>query len=102
MKRALLLLVLAGGSTLLTAGCATVIPEPTMEMAGGDATSFETLREGRRLYVAKCSSCHALIAPGTRTDDVWREEVDEMLLKKKIRMAPGDREKLLAYLTAAN
>ena len=94
MKRAMLLLVLAG--------CATVIPEPTMEMAGGDAASFETLREGRRLYVAKCSGCHALIAPVTRADDVWREEVDEMLHKKKIRLASGDREKLIAYLTAAN
>lgn len=96
MKRALLLLVLAA------AGCATAIPEPTMEMAGGDAAAFATLREGRRLYVAKCSGCHALIAPETRSDAVWREEVDEMLLKKKIRLAPGDREKLLAYLCAAN
>jgi hypothetical protein len=97
MRGALLVLGLAG-----LAGCAIVVPEPTMEMAGGDAAAFETLREGRSIYVNKCSGCHALIAPESRSDAVWREEVDEMLLKKKIRLQPGDREKLIAFLLAAN
>ena len=97
MKRAFLVLGLAG-----LAGCATVIPEPTMEMAGGDAAALEALREGRSLYVNKCSGCHALIAPEVHSDVEWRDEVGEMLVKKKIRLAAGDREKLIGFLQAAN
>ncbi len=97
MRRVFLVLGLAG-----LAGCATVVPEPTMEMAGGDAAAFETLRAGRALYVNKCSGCHSLIAPEAHTDLEWRREVDEMLAKKKLRLEPGDRDALLRYLTAAN
>ena len=94
MKRALLLLGLAG--------CATVIPEPTMEMAGGDAGALDALRAGRSLYVDKCSGCHSLIAPERHSDVEWRKEVDEMVAKKKIRLGPEDKESLLRYLAAAN
>ena len=97
MRRAFLVLGLSG-----LIGCASVVPEPTMEMAGGDAAALEALREGRSLYVNKCSGCHALIAPDVHSDAEWREEVGEMLLKKKIRLGPGDRDKLVGFLQAAN
>jgi hypothetical protein len=97
MRRVLLVLGLAG-----LAGCATIIPEPTMEMAGGDAGAFEALRAGRGVYVNKCSGCHTLIAPERHSDGEWRKEVEEMIAKKKVKLGPEDRESLLRYLSAAN
>jgi len=71
-------------------------------MAGGDEDRLSELRAGRDLYVNKCSGCHALIPVDRFGDDRWRAEVDEMLNLKKIRLTPGDRDRLLGYLTTAN
>ena len=73
-----------------------------MEMADGNAGALDALRAGRSLYVNKCSGCHSLIAPDRHSDVEWRQEVDEMVARKKIRLGPGDKESLLRYLSAAN
>lgn len=71
-------------------------------MAGNDEARLESLRAGRRLYVDKCSGCHSLI-PVDRFDDArWTAEVDEMVKSKKVRLTDEDRNRILAYLTAAN
>jgi hypothetical protein len=88
--------------TALLAGCAVRLPEPDALMAGGDPAVLEELRLGRRLYIDKCSGCHALQAPEERSDAVWREEVEEMLAKKKVRLSHHERDRLVLYLTTAN
>lgn len=84
------------------AACAVALPEPDLEMAGGSDEVLSELHAGRRLYVDKCSGCHALISPERHSDEEWPREVDEMLGKKKIRLAPGERRALVRYLTASN
>lgn len=97
MKKVLAVLVLAALS-----GCAVYLPEPDMMMAGGDEGRLSDLRAGRRLYVDKCSGCHALI-PVDRFDAArWEAEVAEMFKLKKVTLSGGDREQLLRYLTTAS
>jgi hypothetical protein len=95
-RLALLILALAA----LT-GCATYLPEPDAQMAGGDEGRLAELRAGRSLYVQKCSGCHALI-PVDRFDDArWTAEVAEMVELSKVRLGAQDQAQLLGYLTAA-
>jgi hypothetical protein len=84
------------------AGCAVHVPEPDALMAGGDEASLPGLREGRRLYIDKCSGCHALKPVERYSDAEWTAEVDEMLRLKKVKLAAAERGRLLRYLTAAN
>jgi mono/diheme cytochrome c family protein len=87
---------------LALAACAVNLPVPDLAMAGGDAARLEELQAGRRLYVNKCSGCHALEAPEARADAVWASEIEEMLAKKKVRLSHHERERLVLYLTTAN
>ncbi len=71
-------------------------------MAGGDEARLTELRDGRRLYINKCSGCHSLI-PVDRFDDAkWTAEVDEMIKLSKVRLTKEDRDLILRYLTTAN
>lgn len=71
-------------------------------MAGGDEARLESLRAGRELYINKCSGCHSLIPVDKFDDARWTAEVDEMVKTSKVRLTPEDRNRILAYLTAAN
>ena len=93
---------LAISGALLLAGCATVAPDPTPLMAGGDLEVLDRLREGRRLYIDKCSGCHALKSVVDYSDQQWEGEVAKMIRLKKVRLEREDREKLLQYLTTLN
>lgn len=95
-RAALAVLVLAA------AGCAVRIPEPTREMAAGDETVLAELKAGRRLYINKCSGCHALYPVDRYDDGKWAAEVDEMLRLKKVKLHEEERRRLLRYLTRAN
>lgn len=88
--------------TLLLEGCAAYVPEPTAEIAEASATTLEDLREGRRIYINKCSGCHALFSVNAYRPAGWTREVDEMVRLKKAKLIPVDRERLLAYLTATS
>jgi len=84
------------------AGCTTWIPEPDALMAGGDEGRLSNLRQGRELYINKCSGCHALI-PVDRFDDArWTAEVAEMVKLNKVRLSAEDQSQLLGYLTIAS
>ena len=98
MKRAILALALAAA-----AGCAVaVIPVPDAMMAGNDDARLGDLRQGRDLYINKCSGCHALFSVDQYDDAKWISEVEEMTRLKKVRLSPADRDHLLLYLTTAN
>jgi len=84
------------------AGCTTWIPEPDALMAGGDEGRLSELRQGRELYVNKCSGCHALI-PVDRFDGArWTTEVAEMAKLNKVRLSAEDQTLLLQYLGTAS
>ena len=93
-----LLLVLALG----LAGCVAYVPVPDARMAGGDEVRLADLRAGRELYVNKCSACHALFGVDRYSDREWREEVEEMLRLRKVKMAGDERDRLILYLTTMN
>lgn len=84
------------------AGCTVHIPVPDALMAGGDEGRLADLRQGRELYINKCSGCHSLFPVDRYDDSKWTSEVEEMLSLKKVRLSAGDRDLLLRYLTTAN
>jgi hypothetical protein len=84
------------------AGCVVYLPEPDALMAGGDDARLGDLREGRQLYINKCSGCHSLFPVDKYDGARWTAEVDEMLQLKKVKLTVEDRNKILGYLTAAN
>jgi mono/diheme cytochrome c family protein len=84
------------------AGCVANVPVPTPLMAGGDEARLAELRAGRELYVNKCSGCHALLDVDRFSDREWAAEVGEMFRKKKVRMTPEERDRLILYLTTVN
>ncbi len=98
LKRRGAALVLALGAL---AGCATYLPEPDPQMAGGDDGRLAELRAGRSLYVNKCGGCHSLIRVDRFDDARWSEEVAEMVKLKKVRLSAEDQTRLLGYLAAA-
>jgi mono/diheme cytochrome c family protein len=64
--------------------------------------SLERLNTGRELYAEKCSSCHALKAPGALPPDAWASEVADMRAKKGTRLTNDEAELIVAYLTTAS
>jgi hypothetical protein len=96
MKRSLAVLVLA------LAGCMAHVPPPTQEMAGGDESRLADLRAGRELYLAKCGGCHRLYDVESHSGREWKEQVEEMLSRKKVRLTGAEAAQLVLYLTTAS
>jgi mono/diheme cytochrome c family protein len=55
------------------------------------------LQEGRKLYVQKCGSCHALYLPEKYSKLQWQKYLDEMQLKASIDNL--QKEQILRYVT---
>jgi|GEM_PF-449970 len=99
-SRSSLTLVVAA-ATMMTACAGNVAPVPvagdaeraTVRWADAD---LDQLNTGRRLYVQKCSGCHALISPRAHSPEAWPAEVNEMAIK--INLPDGDRELITRYL----
>jgi cytochrome c1 len=84
-------LAFAAASALFLAGCAgtSAIPAPTaknVEYAGrnGQATTLESLKVGRKLYISRCSACHSLKDPKALSVSEWPEMVDRMASNAKL------------------
>lgn len=80
-------------------GCVVHVPEPTLEMARGDPSVLAALEGGYETYRDKCSGCHALYPVERYNDDEWACKVDKMVRLNKVRFEPGQRERLLEYLS---
>ena len=84
-------------------GCAmtqNVAPPVTAAMvAASDGHSAEVLKEGRRLFAGRCTSCHAADPVASRSVAEWHRIVDDMADRSKLTAA--DRSALLAYISAA-
>jgi len=82
-------IALAGLGLALGAGCAAALPRPsaaTITRAQGrwpDATLAQ-LEQGRSVFVQRCSGCHALPLPDSRTEAEWKKVLDEMAAEAKL------------------
>jgi cytochrome c5 len=58
-----------------------------------------TSSDGRRLYLAKCTHCHAAYQPSAHTPQEWATKIDEMERNKRVHLTPEERSLILAYLS---
>jgi cytochrome c5 len=74
---------------LMIAACAGSIPfvsEGSLRRAQTQWPEMTTARleSGRATYVLKCSGCHSLVAPETKTAAEWKRGLDEMKTRAKL------------------
>ncbi|MEY2829168.1 MAG: hypothetical protein RIQ33_1026 [Bacteroidota bacterium] len=87
-------------AALVLSACGTVkLYEPTesnvAKVKSKDAAvDVNTLAIGKNLFETKCSACHKLYAPSTKTDTQWAKVLDWMQPQAKIT----DAEKHQIYL----
>jgi hypothetical protein len=87
------------------AGCGVDVPHATAIDAQRAAqlrpgTTLEELERGRSLYLAKCTSCHAPVAPRSHTPEAWPAQVAKMAERAKVTSAEVDL--LVLYLTTVS
>src|SRR6185436_14929611 len=75
---------------LQVAGCAGRLAPPTeadalCASARFPGTTVAQLSHGQKLYIDRCSTCHALPNPQHKSPDDWPKMVDEM--KERSRMS---------------
>ena len=70
--------------------CASQLYIPTESI---NSVSTENLKEGRKLYVNNCASCHQLYLPNQYDAQTWQHNLDEMQARAKIT----DNQKKLIY-----
>ena len=75
--------------------CSSALYTPTESQQTASA-SLSQLKEGRKLYVQKCSSCHTLYLPEKYSKQQWQQFVDEMQQKASIDNL--EKEQILKYL----
>ena len=68
-------------------------------LACGDMHSRAPLSDGERLYIARCTACHAAYEPRERTPDEWSAAVSKMERWKKVTLSPEERALILGYLS---
>lgn len=81
---------------LAMTGCSSALYVPSEDMA--DKELLAELREGRKLYVQNCSSCHNLYLPSQVKRSAWEFQLMEM--QKKALINDESRELILQYLMA--
>jgi cytochrome c len=59
-------------------------------------TTLADLHRGRELYIARCSSCHQPVAPGSIAARDWPGHVREM--QERANLEPGPAELVVRYL----
>lgn len=81
---------------LAMVGCvSTETLVPPVDPARANAS---VLTEGRRIYLRRCTACHAPEPVNGYSFAEWRQEVGEMRGDAKLKS--GEEQKLLAYLRA--
>ncbi len=70
-----------------------------LALAGCKGLERAPMSDGRRLYLAKCTSCHAEYEPAKFSPQVWVANVDKMEELKKVHLSPEERAQILQYLT---
>ena len=87
-------LQLAALGLVLGAGCAAALPRPSAATAARaqgrwPETTLEQLEHGRAVFVQRCSGCHSLPLPDSRTEAQWIKVLDEMA--EEAKLTPAER-----------
>jgi hypothetical protein len=90
---------------VLSSGCAGRLPPPTEADAlrassRYPGTTVADLTRGRRMYVERCSGCHALVSPAQKGPDEWPKFVAEMT--ERAKLSEGSANEILRYLVTAS
>lgn len=99
--RAAAILILA----VLASGCvdmARLAPsvDHLVDVGGGGNFDVELLEQGRRVYVTRCTQCHAVVEIARYPRSDWHAQIlPEMA--KEARLDPSDERALSAYIEAA-
>jgi hypothetical protein len=96
---------LAALSLLFLAGCAGQLPPPSeadalRASARYPGTTVADLARGRKMYVERCSGCHALVRPDRKGPDEWPKLVAEMTDRAKLNEDVA--QEILRYLVVAS
>ena len=78
---------------VLTVALAGVLPA---RAADSQSPAPNVMEAGRKLYTAKCARCHKFYDPAKYSDAKWREWMDKM--SKKAKLKPEQKEILSEYL----
>lgn len=84
-------IALAALGLTLGAGCAASLPRPSAATAARAQgrwpdSSLAQLDQGRSVFVQRCSGCHALPLPDSRTEAEWKKVLDEMAADAKLTL----------------
>jgi hypothetical protein len=82
---------------LILTKCGSALYMPAEEDAKSTRTTLDSLLQGRKLYVYRCSGCHSLHLPEDYSADEWRVKLDKM--EKKAELNTSEKESILRYLT---
>jgi cytochrome c5 len=98
-------LLLVAGASLFA--CSAALPTPNDAQLKSaqklyPESSIESLNEGRRLYVQKCSGCHNLHLPQELEAARWQEEVHNMVSSKGVVATEDETQQILHYLVGAS
>ncbi len=88
----------------LGAGCAAALPHPSAASAARAQgrwpdSSLAQLEQGRSVFAQRCSGCHALPLPDSRTEAEWKKVLDEMAAEAKL--TPEERVKVERFVLSA-
>jgi mono/diheme cytochrome c family protein len=94
------------GAALLFACAGSPLPQPTAADVSRGASAFpdltlDELSQGRRLYVSRCGSCHALKAPAELSASRWAEEVEAMRRENGVKLTDDEAQAIVRYLSLA-
>jgi mono/diheme cytochrome c family protein len=81
------------------------LPEPNnADVARAEArfghADLAQLQEGRRLYLARCGTCHALREPLSLEPDAWVAQVHDMRVNKGAHISPTEETRIDEYLVS--
>jgi hypothetical protein len=66
------------------------------QATGAPVLSEQELKDGRKLYVAKCARCHKFYDPAKYSEADWKRWMDKM--SKKAKLKEDQKELLSRYL----
>jgi mono/diheme cytochrome c family protein len=77
---------------LMVYGCSPSLYKPNV----ADAKVQESLLNGRKLYVARCSNCHNLHLPKEFSSEIWKKQLD--LMQVRAGISDDEKKLILDYL----
>ena len=106
MSRRVVALAVVVGALVVSTGCVSLVRPSEVHVAWATArwpdATLTQLEQGRAVYVARCSGCHALHLPSELYPEDWPEQVREMEQEQDVVLTDDERTSMLRYLAAAS